>query len=141
MTNQFVPSKQPETPQQPVARQGPIVQPVIVSLGMDPRLSMMGDTRALVLYDANKKSMGLAYVLWFFIGIFGAHRFYAGHTGSGVAMLIISLLSFPLLLLGGVGAFGFFVTGIWALVDLFLIPGMIRGQNNMLAYSLLPRQQ
>src|SRR3546814_13644655 len=27
--------------------------------------------------------MGLAYLLWFFLGTFGAHRFYLKRTGSG----------------------------------------------------------
>jgi len=48
------------------------------------------------------------------LGVFGAHRFYNGKTGSAWAMLLISLL------LGWLGI-GFAITSAWALVDLILI--------------------
>src|SRR3546814_9787331 len=35
------------------------------------------------IYEAGRRSMGLAYLLWFFLGTFGAHRFYLKRTGSG----------------------------------------------------------
>lgn len=62
-----------------------------------------------------KPSTGVAYLLAIFLGVFGAHRFYLKRTGSAVAMLLLTIT-----------VFGLVVTSIWALVDLFLIPGMIR---------------
>ncbi|HJU96623.1 MAG TPA: DUF1707 domain-containing protein [Jiangellaceae bacterium] len=50
-----------------------------------------------------------AFLLCFFFGIFGAHRFYAGRTGSAVAMLVLFFLT-----LGVVPAF-------WMLVDLIIL--------------------
>ncbi|MCW7494691.1 TM2 domain-containing protein [Leptospira sp. 2 VSF19] len=44
------------------------------------------------------------FLLCFFLGVFGAHRFYVGKIGSGIAMLLT---------FGG--------CGIWALVDLIII--------------------
>lgn len=32
-------------------------------------------------------------VLWFFLGAFGAHRFYLGHTKLGVAQLLVTWLT------------------------------------------------
>ena len=45
-----------------------------------------------------------AFLLCFFFGVFGAHRFYAGRIGSAVAQLLT---------IGGLG--------VWALVDLILL--------------------
>ena len=90
-----------------------------------------GDAVAMMRYDAAKKSMGVAYLLWFFLGGFGGHRFYLGQTGSAVAMLVICIASIVLSLVF-IGLLGFVVLGIWALVDAFLIPGMVRSFNNSL---------
>ena len=89
----------------------------------------------MMLYDASKKSTGVAYLLWFFLGMAGGHRFYIGRTFSAIAMLIIFLISWPLLLVG-IGALGFGVVGLWALVDAFLIPGMLRTHNAALIGQL-----
>lgn len=59
----------------------------------------------------NEKSMLVAYILWFFLGFFSAHRFYTGRTGSAIAQLILNFLVIGL---------------IWTLIDVFLIPGMVR---------------
>jgi TM2 domain-containing membrane protein YozV len=60
----------------------------------------------------SQKSGVAALLLCFFLGVFGAHRFYVGKVGSGVAMLLLSLLSAGFLLP---------VTGIWALIDFIII--------------------
>ena len=51
------------------------------------------DAVRLMQYDASKKSAGLAYLLWFFLGGLGVHRFYLGQTGTGIVMAIIFILS------------------------------------------------
>lgn len=67
---------------------------------------------------ANEKpSTGAAYVLCIFFGAFGIHRLYLGEKGTGIVMLIL-----------GITILGLFITGIWAFIDLFLIPGMIRSR-------------
>ncbi len=58
------------------------------------------------------KSKGVAYLLWFFLGIFSAHRFYIRKIGSR----ILYLLTFQLF-------------GIGWLIDLFLIGGMVDKYN------------
>lgn len=57
-------------------------------------------------YESSPRSRGVALVLAIALGVFGAHRFYAGRTASGVAMLCT---------LGGLG--------LWALYDAILIAG------------------
>lgn len=93
------------------------------------------DALMMMRYDANKKSALVAYLLWFFVGWLGGHRFYLGRTGSGIAMLIISVLSVPLSLVA-IGFLGFALIGLWVLIDAFLIPGMITAENNKLIASL-----
>jgi TM2 domain-containing membrane protein YozV len=84
-------------------------------------------------FEANKKSMGVAYLLWFFFGGFGGHRFYAGRTQSAVIMLA-SVIATHVLALTISSAFYMvgLIIGIWMLADAFLIPGMIREHNNEL---------
>lgn len=80
------------------------------------------------------KSTAVAYLLWIFLGGFGAHRFYIGRTGSGIAM--IALLVIGLVTAGvGIGALFIVALGVWLLVDLFLIPGMIRNHTNAVRES------
>lgn len=81
------------------------------------------------------KSAVLAYILWFFVGGLGGHRFYLGKTGSGAAMaalFVVGLLTTVIL----VGFVLLFAVGIWAIVDAFLIPGMITEQKNELRRQL-----
>ena len=63
-------------------------------------------------YDNQKKTPGIAYALWFFLGGLGGHRFYAGDTGYALGMLFT---------LGGLG--------VWTLIDVFLIGKRIRTIN------------
>ncbi|MGE6917616.1 TM2 domain-containing protein [Achromobacter kerstersii] len=88
-----------------------------------------------MMYDANRKSTGVAYLLWLFLGTVGGHRFYAGKTGSAIAMLILTILGVVLSIVG-VGFLMLFAVGIWAIIDAFLIPGWIRNTNMLLATTL-----
>ena len=40
-----------------------------------------------MLFEANKKTALVAYILWFFLGLFGGHNFYLKRTGVAVAQL------------------------------------------------------
>lgn len=98
----------------------------------------MSEARAIMHFESMKKSTATAYLLWWFLGIFGAHRFYLGKTGSAIAMLLITLFSF-LSMIVFIGFFTIFITMIWWFVDLFLIPEMTRSYNVGLANMLAPR--
>jgi hypothetical protein len=58
------------------------------------------------------KSSGVAYLLWFFLGIFGGHRFYLRQNGTAILWLFTG---------------GLFLVG-W-IVDLFLIPSITHRVN------------
>ncbi len=95
-----------------------------------PATAETSEAMKMMLYDANKKSTGVTYLLWFFLGGFGIHRFYLGHTASAVGILVLTLLGFVTFFVTWIA------TGIWLLVDLFLIPGMVRNKNNALIHGL-----
>ena len=80
---------------------------------------LSNDTRALMLFEANKKTALVAYLLWFFVGILGGHNFYLKRTGVAVTQLILSIT-----------VVGLVITVVWVLVDALLIPGWIRNQSN-----------
>lgn len=58
----------------------------------------------------SNKSRLVTFLLAFFLGGFGVHRFYVGKTGSGIAMLLLTL-----------SVFGVCVTMVWALVDWIVV--------------------
>jgi TM2 domain-containing membrane protein YozV len=45
----------------------------------------------------SSKSKVAAGLLGIFVGALGAHRFYTGHTGLGITMLLLTVLSFGVL--------------------------------------------
>lgn len=62
-----------------------------------------------------QKDVGIAYLFWFFLGAFGAHKFYLGRIGIGVAYLL---------------TLGFL--GVGVLIDLFTLPRQVRQTNDAL---------
>jgi len=99
------------------------------------RSGLSDDAKALMAFESAKKSACIAYLLWFFFGGLGIHRFYLGRTGSGIAQLVLFIVSL-ILTFAFIGAFGFIVLGIWVIVDAFLIPGISREHNEALMQRL-----
>lgn len=97
--------------------------------------SVNNDARAQMVFQATRKSTGAAYLLWFFLGGFGAHRFYLGQTGTAITQLILFILGW-LTVIVGVGLLLLIPLGIWLFVDLFLIPGIIQNENMKLVDAL-----
>lgn len=85
-------------------------------------------TEQLILVEQrlanDKKSTLVAYLLWFFLGGFGVHRFYLGKTGSGAIMLGLLILGLLTTVIY-IGIAFLLALAIWMIVDAFLIPGMI----------------
>lgn len=72
------------------------------------------------------KSMVVAYVLWFFLGQLGVHRFYLGKTTTGIVQAALTVIGW-LTVIMFIGWAFLAVLWIWLIVDLFLIPGMSNG--------------
>ena len=95
--------------------------------------------REIMLYDAQKKSSGVAYLWWFLLGFLGAHRFYLKRPGSGIAQATANIGGTWLAFrdMGNTAGWVLAVIGgLWVLVDMFLIPGMVRANNTALAERL-----
>ena len=83
----------------------------------------------LMRFEAARKSVLVAYLLWFFLGVFGLHRFYLGNVPSGLLMLALWALG-TVLSIVLIGYVILVVPLLWWLVDALLIPGMARDRNN-----------
>ena len=115
----------------------------------------VSESSILMQFEARKKSATPGYVLWFFLGLMGAHRFYAGKwktallqmlggaswlSGAGTfAFTAVSSGTLDERNLSGEGylllCFALFCT-IWTLLDIFFINRWIRKYNLKLADSL-----
>ena len=60
------------------------------------------------------KSRGVFILLGLFLGFFGAHNFYAGYLGRGLAQLLTVLIL-------GWFVVGFVIVGIWVIAELFMV--------------------
>jgi TM2 domain-containing membrane protein YozV len=90
-----------------------------------PPGGLSSEVRAVLLFEANKTEPLIGYVLLFTLGWLGAHNFYLQRTGIAITQLILTLT-----------VIGLPVTMVWVVVDAFLIPSIIRRQNNALAQQL-----
>lgn len=81
--------------------------PAYSDVQVDQRV-MMAEAAAI----GQAKSTGIAYLLWFFLGALGVHKFYLGRIGMGFAYLF---------------TLGFL--GIGLLIDLFTLPAQTRQAN------------
>ena len=68
-----------------------------------------------------EKEVWVTYLLWFFFGLLGVHKFYLGKMGWGIVYILT----------GGLFLVGWFV-------DLFLIPGQVRQYNAQLRAATAP---
>ena len=99
----------------------PVAIPVSQTAGMQAGQPMMaGQTMAMPMGQGQMMMMPqnpprqllVGILLALFLGVFGAHNFYLGHTGRAVAQLLITVLTFGL---------GSIITGIWALIEVIMM--------------------
>lgn len=85
---------------------------------------MQARSLALAEYNNVRKQGLIAWLLWLFLGALGGHRFYLGHIGYAIGMIIT---------LGGFG--------IWTLIDAFFINKNLRAQNHARWVEIATRYQ
>ncbi|MEQ8829544.1 MAG: TM2 domain-containing protein [Alphaproteobacteria bacterium] len=113
----------------------------------------------MMQYDAQKKSAGLAYVLWFFAGWLGIHRFYCGKTKSGLLQLFAGVGALIVMIVSLAGGMGAAMSGdtaaadaaggatglamlvwagvaVWIFVDVFFVGRWVSRHNVALANRL-----
>jgi TM2 domain-containing membrane protein YozV len=64
----------------------------------------------------------VAYLLWFFLGLFSGHRFYLGRPGTALLQIV---------------SYFFLIGLVWWVIDAFLIPDMLRSKRDELRRALM----
>lgn len=77
-----------------------------------------------------EKSLATAYILWFFLGGFSAHRFYLNSPLTAIAQVSLWYISLMFYMSGQPGA-GFMLTAgwLWILGDAYFIPSLRNAAN------------
>jgi TM2 domain-containing membrane protein YozV len=92
-------------------------------------------TRTAAL-DGAGKNIAVAYLLWWFVGILGIHRFYLERPKTGLVQLLLLIFGWLPLFLGWIAL------GIWWLLDAYFVQEYVRQYNDLndgrpLAISLM----
>lgn len=99
------------------AAAAPTAEPPPPKPGLSPDMQILIEQRI----TNEGPNATLAYVLWFFLGIFSAHRFYLGRPGTAILQICCYFI---------------LVGFVWLLIDVFLIPGMVRENQSALRQRL-----
>ncbi|WP_194092312.1 NINE protein [Cryobacterium adonitolivorans] len=80
------------------------------------------------LRPGRNRDVGTAYLFALLLGGFGAHHFYLGNIGRGIALLLLWWIGWLSLVIV-IG--GFMLTGavIWYIVDMCTLPSQVRAKN------------
>ena len=79
-----------------------------------------------------KSRLATTLLAWF-LGHFGAHRFYIGKTGTAVVMLILGIVGWATIWIFGLGLVFLIPVWIWALVDFIIaVVGKMTDKDGLL---------
>ena len=83
--------------------------------------------------DISPKSRLATTLLAFFLGEFGAHRFYIGKTETAIVMLLLGIVGLSTVWFFGFGIVLLIAVGIWAFVDFIVaVVGSMRDKDGKL---------
>jgi TM2 domain-containing membrane protein YozV len=80
----------------------------------------LSEQKLTVSFAGEGKNMVLAYLLWFFLGSFGVHRFYLGKIGTGITQLILLAVGSATTVIL-VGFIPLLVLGVWWIADAYFV--------------------
>lgn len=106
----------------------------------DPLAIIAADPSKRRRWEANRKSVAKAYILWVLLGPFGGHRFYLGYFPSAIFLILLTGFAAILSLISFVGVFLLVPPLLWLLVDAAIIPAIVRHQNERLIGQILQRR-
>ena len=92
-------------------------------------------SRSVLEYEAQRKSVLVAYLLWFFLWFLAGHRFYAGKPLSAIGQLLLHAIGWATAVIL-VGYVFLAIWAVWWVIDALLIPGWIRDRNMEIVRSL-----
>jgi TM2 domain-containing membrane protein YozV len=88
---------------------------------------------AAVAAGISPKSRLATTLLAWFLGYFGAHRFYVGKTGTAVVMLILGIVGWATIWIFGLGLLFLIPVHIWAIIDfIFAVVGKMTDSQGLL---------
>jgi TM2 domain-containing membrane protein YozV len=91
----------------------------------------MNEQSVSVKMNMEGKNMIIAYLLWWFMGWAGVHRFYLGRVKTGLAQLLLSIIGY--LTVAFVVGFAFLIVWfIWWMLDAYLTFKIVREENEKL---------
>jgi TM2 domain-containing membrane protein YozV len=88
-------------------------QPVVQQVPVQAVVQQTYAPAATYIPPTGSKDVVVAYLMWFFLGLIGGHRFYLGHVGMGILYLF---------------TFGGF--GIGWVIDALIMPQLVHQANN-----------
>jgi TM2 domain-containing membrane protein YozV len=110
------------------AAAAPPAQQTIINMAPTPQAAPAAPAAAGI----SPKSKTAAALLAFFLGQLGIHRFYAGKVGTGIVMLLLTIIGYATIAFV-VGFFVLAAVGIWILVDFIMIlMGKFKDKNGLL---------
>lgn len=83
--------------------------------------------------EVSEKSRLTTTLLAWFLGGFGAHRFYLGKIATAVVMLVLSIVGWSTIWFFGIGSIFLGAAGIWAFVDfIYAVIGNMKDKEGKL---------
>lgn len=101
---------------------------------------LSSDTKIALEYQNKRKSIGIAYFLFFFLGIFGIHHLYLGHYIKWLYNIAVMGLCIALLKNHQIaGAIICFI--VWGLISFLILWAQVGRANKRILKNLIKKEE